>query len=108
VAYIAEIDGQPAGSGCVWFQPAQPRPGMAEIRTPYILSMYTAPEFRGLGVATKIVRRLVAFCRVRRYARVTLHASPQGRAVYRRLGFERTWEMRRSLRDPPAAAGRKS
>jgi hypothetical protein len=42
----------------------------------------------------------VAECRRRGLSRITLHASPFGRSVYRKLGFERTWEMRRVLKAP--------
>ena len=87
-------DGTPAGSGLVWFRPDQPRPQISLLRVPYILSMYTRPEWRGRGIASQIVRRLVADCRAKGYPSVVLHASEQGRSVYRRLGFERTWEMR--------------
>ncbi|HLM70317.1 MAG TPA: GNAT family N-acetyltransferase [Thermoplasmata archaeon] len=87
-------DGQPVGSGLVWFRSDQPRPKMPTLVTPYILSMYTHPDWRGKGIASGIVRRLVAACRERGYPSVVLHASEQGRSVYSRLGFERTWEMR--------------
>ena len=95
VGFIAETpDGTPVASGCLWFQPSQPRVLMPATSSPYILSMYTSPAHRGRGLATSIVRRLLAVARRHRCARVTLHASDAGRRVYERLGFEPTREMR--------------
>ena len=111
VALVAVAPGGvAAGSGCVWFQPSQPRPRLPERTVPYILSMYTEPEFRGRGVATRLVNRMVALCRSRRHPRVLLHASRFGRPLYERLGFEPTPEMRlwlnRSLARPASARRR--
>jgi GNAT superfamily N-acetyltransferase len=92
VAYAP--DGMPVGSGLVWFRSDQPRPKIPGETLPYILSMYTDSQWRGRGVASGIVRRLVATCRERGYPSVVLHASEQGRSLYGRLGFERTWEER--------------
>jgi len=95
VGFVAESpDGTPVGSGIVWFRSDQPRPKIPTLTIPYILSMYTSPEWQGRGIGSAIVRLLVAACRERGYPSVVLHASEQGRSVYRRLGFERTWEMR--------------
>ncbi len=107
-AVIAEVNGHLAGSGMLWWMPAQPRPGLAAETTPYILSMYTRPEYRGIGVATAVVRSLVRLARQGHAARVTLHASTQGKHVYERLGFEMTTEMRKWLRRPPRPAPRRS
>ncbi len=96
--FLAEVaeerDGTPVASGCLWFQPSQPRVLMPRTETPYILSMYTVPAHRRHGLAKQIVRRLVAEARRRGYPRVVLHASVQGRPVYEGLGFEPTTEMR--------------
>lgn len=86
--------GSVVGSGCVWFHPDQPRPGIPSLVSPYILSMYTEPAWRGRGIATRIVRELVRECRRAGYPNVELHGSRFGRRIYSRLGFERTWEMR--------------
>ncbi|HXQ93674.1 MAG TPA: GNAT family N-acetyltransferase [Thermoplasmata archaeon] len=95
IAWVAEgSDGRALGSGAVWFQPAQPRPGFDDLRVPYILSIYTEPSARGHGVATAIVRKAIGLAKRLGYARVTLHASPMGRGVYERLGFGPTSEMR--------------
>ncbi len=101
IGWIAEDRaGTPIGSGAVWLTEVQPRPGEWTRGRPYILSMYTDPEHRGEGIASAIVRASVRYARENGYSRITLHASTMGRPVYRRLGFERTWEMRRMLRAP--------
>jgi GNAT superfamily N-acetyltransferase len=86
------------GSGAVWLQPAQPRPGrLARLQMPYILSMYTEPEFRGRGVASRLVRAMVRWATLRGYRRIFLHASRTGRPVYAKLGFVDGNEMRLDL-----------
>ncbi|MGP8159054.1 MAG: GNAT family N-acetyltransferase [Thermoplasmata archaeon] len=95
IGWVAESPtGSVIGSGCVWFHPDQPRPGIPSLVSPYILSMYTEPAWRGRGTATRIVRELVRDCRQAGYPNVELHGSRFGRRIYGRLGFERTWEMR--------------
>ncbi|MGD0718810.1 MAG: GNAT family N-acetyltransferase [Thermoplasmata archaeon] len=96
VGQIAETsDGQPVASGCLWYRPEQPRPQtVREDVTPYILSMFTVPEHRGRGLASRITKALIADARRNGHGQVVLHASPQGRPVYVRIGFERRWEMR--------------
>jgi GNAT superfamily N-acetyltransferase len=95
VGCVAESNGgRVVASGLVWFRPDQPRPKLATLVSPYILSMYTEPDWRGNGIATRIVRELLVACRERGYPNVELHASRFGRRLYARLGFERTWEMR--------------
>jgi len=95
IGWLAESpEGSVVGSGCVWCHSDQPRPGIPSLVSPYILSMYTEPAWRGKGVATRIVRELGRECREAGYPNVELHGSRFGRRVYARLGFERTWEMR--------------
>jgi ribosomal protein S18 acetylase RimI-like enzyme len=105
IGWIASsTSGEVAGSGCLWLAEAQPRPLEPERWRPYILSMYTVPAYRGRGVASAVVRAAVRHARAAGYPRVTLHASVMGRSVYRSLGFERTWEMRRVFAAPAARA----
>lgn len=94
VGWVVEIGGRPVASGCVWVQSVQPRPRWPKGRQPYLLSMFTEPEFRGRGFARKIVRASIDWARREGYPRFTLHASDRGRPVYEALGFARTWEMK--------------
>jgi len=68
--------------------------------------MYTEPDFRRRGLATRIVREAVAWCRSAGFRSMRLHASRAGRRVYAKLGWERTWEY--ALRLAPGAPGGKS
>ncbi len=94
---VENRDGTIVGSGCLWLQPRQPSPGNSQRFQPYLLSMYSIPEYRGRGLASKIVREAVKWTRQNKYASLRLHASKMGVGVYTRQGFTRTWEMRLNL-----------
>ncbi len=99
-------DGRVLGSGALWLTPSQPRPGpRSRDAAPYLLSMFTEPSARGRGVASHLVRAMVAWSRVHGFLRITLHASKMGRSVYERLGFVSTNEMRLELRAPRRRQG---
>jgi GNAT superfamily N-acetyltransferase len=110
-AWIAENAGKVLGGGCLWLAPVQPRPeskfwpqpvrakqGTSRWVTPYLLSMYTEPHSRGMGVASEVVEKAVEWCRSNGYPQLRLHASEMGRKVYLKHGFVRTWEMRRRIK----------
>jgi len=59
----------------------------------YVLNVYTAPSHRGKGYAKLLMEQVIAECTKRSVPTVILHASPQGRPVYERLGFQPTDEM---------------
>ncbi|KAF0245765.1 MAG: hypothetical protein FD180_1304 [Planctomycetota bacterium] len=84
--------GRVAAGGAIWLRQQQPGPRRAPM-APYLLSMYTEPEFRGKGLATKIVKAATAWSRKTGLTKMLLHASVKGRGVYERLGWKRTWEM---------------
>ena len=101
---LEDAKGRAVASGCVWLRPMQPRPGRPMRPVPYLLSMFTEPDSRGRGLATRIVREALRWCKDHEYPRLTLHASARGRSLYRRLGFRNTWEMRIKL-SPPKLGG---
>jgi GNAT superfamily N-acetyltransferase len=102
--YIVETrGGRPAASGGVWLREMQPSPGHPHGMVPYVLSVYTSPEFRRKGLASMIVEEAMTWARKRGYYKVLLHASKTGRRVYSQLGWKRTWEME-FRNDGPAKA----
>jgi GNAT superfamily N-acetyltransferase len=69
-----------------------------ECRRATILNVYTNPEYRRRGLAGKIMQTIINWCKREGFARVTLHASEDGRHLYESLGFELSNEMRLKLR----------
>ncbi len=53
----------------------------------YIVNVYTLPSHRGQGIATRLLEMLVEYARSHGCRRVTLHAMPEARSLYTRLGF---------------------
>lgn len=95
--WIVEAKGAPIASGALWIMQQHPRPNNPTGEVPYLLSMYTDPHHRGKGHAKRIVKAAIKYARAGGYGRISLHASKFGRPVYKKLGFERSWEMRLEL-----------
>ena len=68
--------------------------GIAEGRHAIIINVFTEPEWRRRGVAALLMRHLIAWSREERLDRLVLHASDDGRALYEKLGFVLTNEMK--------------
>jgi GNAT superfamily N-acetyltransferase len=64
-----------------------PGPHTLDGRIGHIASMVTEPPWRGRGLATAIMVGLVDWYRAEGVRRVFLHASEDGEAIYRGLGF---------------------
>jgi len=69
-----------------------------ECRRVTILNVYTNPTHRRRGLARKLMQTMIVWCRQEGFARVTLHASDDGRHLYESLGFGVSNEMRLKLR----------
>ncbi len=86
--FLAEHEGQVVGGGGVWLRPLLPRPGRLQgAMEAYVLNVYTEPEHRRNGVARAIMEAIIEWSRDQRVARITLHASEDGRPLYENLGF---------------------
>jgi GNAT superfamily N-acetyltransferase len=59
-----------------------------------IVNVYTEREFRRKGIARELMKAVMDWCERNEVGTVVLHASAEGRALYERLGFEGTNEMR--------------
>ena len=53
----------------------------------YITNMYTAPDYRGRGIATTLLNKLLDVAKQRGVHQIWLHASHLGKPVYERVGF---------------------
>ncbi len=87
IAWVAiDIGAIVATSGlCVHHVP--PTYGNPSGKVAYLVNMYTVPEHRGKGIASKLLEYLVEEARQRGCGRVTLNTSKSGRRVYEKFGF---------------------
>jgi GNAT superfamily N-acetyltransferase len=74
---------------------------VAEGRHAIVVNVFTEPAWRRRGVAETLMRCVLDWAEAERLDRLVLHASDQGRALYERLGFVPTNEMRFAGNDPP-------
>jgi GNAT superfamily N-acetyltransferase len=63
-----------------------------------ILNVYTEAGYRRRGIARQIIETMISWCTRQGLARLTLHASEDGRRLYESLGFEPSNEMQLNLR----------
>jgi GNAT superfamily N-acetyltransferase len=105
IGWLASPENQPdkivAGAGVQLREvPPHPQPdahGKIDIvsgRQAIIQNVYTEPEWRRRGLAALLIERIVDWAREQGIESVVLHSSEEGRAVYERLGFIATTEMR--------------
>jgi GNAT superfamily N-acetyltransferase len=67
---------------------------ISEGRHAIILNVFTEPEWRRRGIAAVLIQQIIDWSREQRLDRLVLHASDEGRALYERLGFIATNEMK--------------
>ena len=92
-----DASGGVAGGGgvllCPW--PANPHDPCTERAV--ILNVYTEAEFRRRGIARQVMQVMLEWIESYGLRSVNLHASDEGRALYEKLGFNPTNEMRLRL-----------
>ncbi len=87
VALLAEAGGEVVGTGLIVLFNKPPSSGNLAGVEGYVLNMYTPPEWRGRGIARRIVEELLEAARVAGAPIVWLRATPAGRRVYEKVGF---------------------
>jgi GNAT superfamily N-acetyltransferase len=87
LATVAEMDGALVAAGGMIYQQFPPSVVNPTGCSAYIMNMYTLPSHRRRGLATKLLKTLVATARKAGCRRITLHAMPGARSLYAKLGF---------------------
>jgi GNAT superfamily N-acetyltransferase len=90
---IAEDGSVAAGVG-LWLMDWPPHMVGPGSRRGNILNVYTHAGYRRQGLARQLTQTAMDWCRANSIATVILHASDEGRPLYRSMGFEATNEMR--------------
>jgi GNAT superfamily N-acetyltransferase len=97
-AWLAADGDRVVAGGAVVLSPWPAHPYDLQCRRATILNVYSDPDDRRRGIARQLMQTIIAWCKREGFARVTLHASDDGRHLYESLGFEASNEMRLNLR----------
>ena len=87
VAWIALEEGEIIGTSGVSFYEYPPNKKAPTGKIAYISNMFTYPEHRGRGIATKLFSLAVEQARERGCEKVLLNATDMGRPIYEKYGF---------------------
>lgn len=66
-----------------------------------VLSVYTEPAYRGKGICTALMRKLVEYGTAEGLGRIDLKATDAGYSVYEKVGFKETEQRYRNMRYVP-------
>ncbi|MBQ2668607.1 MAG: GNAT family N-acetyltransferase [Clostridia bacterium] len=98
VEWVAEEDGEIIATSAVLFYEFPPSLDYPNGMKAYIANMYTKPAFRGRGIATALIGKLVEEAERRGVTRLWLSASNKGKPVYLNSSFVvADWLMERYL-----------
>ncbi|MDR2117872.1 MAG: GNAT family N-acetyltransferase [Planctomycetaceae bacterium] len=87
IHWLAESDNRIIGSGALSIRRFAPGLLLRNGKSAYIFNIYIVPDFRKQGIATEIIRRLIADAKQHGVTRLELHATEMGYPVYTKLGF---------------------
>lgn len=94
IALAAEYENQPVSFGGMVLQEIPGHFNFISGKQGYILNMYTLPEFRGNGISTALLKKLIEEARSAGLTKVYLHATSDGINIYKKAGFvTSTWPV---------------
>lgn len=85
---LAIEDEEVIATGAIIYYPFPPSYINQSGERAYVTNIYTHPNFRGRGLAQKIISLLIKDAEARDIKKIFLAASPLGKPVYKKLGFE--------------------
>ena len=86
--WVIGIDNKIVASGAISIDSMTPTPYDPSYRVAYLHSIYTEPSYRKRGLAERITKQAMTYCRSQGIKRMILEASDAGRPIYEKLGFQ--------------------
>ncbi len=88
IGWIAELEGSAIGIGGMVIHKILGNFNFLSGIEGYILNMYTLPTYRGKGICSEILERLINEGKEIGLGKIYLHASNDGINIYRQRGFK--------------------
>ena len=80
-------NGELAANAILMISEKPANPSFPNGRTGYVLGVFTEPAYRGQGIATRLMLRILEEAKTLRLDQVTLSASDMGKRIYEKIGF---------------------
>lgn len=87
IAYLAETSGKVVGIAFLIINEKPANPNFITGRTGLVLNVYTCTEYRGQGIATTLLNKLIEEGRNNNLSYIELSATKAGEPIYRKIGF---------------------
>lgn len=87
IAWLAVEAGTIVATSGMCIYDVPPTYGNCSGKVAYLVNMYTLPEYRGQGIAARLLELLVKEAVEKGCGRIALNTSKAGRPVYERFGF---------------------
>jgi|AGTN01.1.fsa_nt_gi N-acetylglutamate synthase and related acetyltransferases len=87
-AYLAETDGKPIAAVYMAVAEKPANPAFITGKTATVLNVFTYPEYRRKGVATRLLKMLIDEAKTMNISYLELSATDDGKPLYEKLGFE--------------------
>jgi len=88
ILWVAEDNGKVVASVLLCLMQMVPRFDNLSGKVAYLTNMYTIPEYRRRGVATKLMTAVIEVAKSQGTKKILLHSSEMAKPVYEKLGFE--------------------
>ncbi|MEB2294519.1 GNAT family N-acetyltransferase [Priestia megaterium] len=92
IEWIVEDNDEMIATGAIIFYEFPPTYTNKSGKKAYITNMYKKESYRGQGISTKLLNKLVAEAKTAGIIKIWLGASKLGRPVYKKFGFKETDE----------------
>jgi GNAT superfamily N-acetyltransferase len=87
LVWVAETRDQMVATGALILVPKPPTRQNPSGLEAFVFNMYTVPEWRGQGLASRVLDEMTRFVEGTEARRIWLYASVKGEPVYARAGF---------------------
>ena len=87
VLAVDEENGKTIGCATLCYMEFMPTFSHPTGKRAHLMNVYTAPDYRGQGIARRMVKWLIEEARRRGVTEISLDATASGRPLYRKLGF---------------------
>lgn len=87
ISFVCEHNGQIIATAGLTLFEMPPTDKLLNGKVAKLMNMYTVPNYRRNGIATKMLEFVMEYAREHEYYKVMLNTSPMGKKLYENYGF---------------------